>query len=65
MKWSQGLQIDLCAKEKTQNVASDHGLHFLHIGISFKTELFSEYMYIRHPIKKKWTCPIDKDWRIH
>ena len=39
---------------------SDQGLHCLQTGISIKNKINT-----RHPINKKWTCPINKDGIIH
>ena len=47
-----------------QNTASDQGLHYLLIGIYIQNKMKMK-KYTRHPLNWKWTCPIDKDERVH
>ena len=47
-----------------QNVASYQDLHCLITEISIKNKIENE-KYTRHPLKDKWTCPINKEGIVH
>ena len=60
-----GKQANSADPDQTpQNAASDQGLHCLLTGISIRNRIKMK-TYTISPLNWKWTCPVDKDGRVH
>ena len=47
-----------------QNASSDLGLHCLLTQMSIKNMIKMKKVH-QTPLNEKWTCPIDKDGKVH